>query len=327
MKKFSCNIILVFLSVFLLLNLVNAQEDRSQFPVFENVQKVAQSGYQFLKIDPSARSAGMGGASTTLEGDASTVFINPAGIATIKYISVFAGYTSWFAGMQQQTISAVMNLGDYGYVGLNAQNFDYGDIKGTKISNSDLGYEDTGNLDVTELAVGFTYGRRFTEKFGVGLTAKYCHQDLVARNSSVWAFDVGTIYSTGWHDLKIAVSIQHFGKSIRYIDEYFELPLTFRVGLAGDLLSMLNFEDQRHQLTLAVEGVNPRDFNERVHFGAEYWYNQMFAIRSGYKVNYDVEGLSIGLGIRYMGFEVDYSYSDFGNLLEAVNRFTLIANF
>ena len=302
-------------------------QSRDGFPEFENVEKVAQTGYQFLKINPGARGAAMGGAVVTLEGDATTVFWNPAGITSIEERSVFVGYTSWFADMQHLAFSAAINLGDYGIVGINAVNMDYGDIKGTAISNSELGYDDTGNLDVKELAIGLTYGRKFSDRFGVGLTIKYVSQDLIARNSSVIAFDIGTIYNTLWNDVKIAVSIQHFSGQLKYIDENFELPLTFRVGISMNALGLTDIPSEIHKLTVALEGVNPRDFSERIHIGSEYVFRKMFALRAGYKFNYDLESFSFGAGLMYSGIQVDYSYSDFGSIFGSINRISLVLNF
>lgn len=297
------------------------------FPSFENLEKVAQSGYQFLKINPGARGAGMGEAYITLEGDASVVFWNPAGISNLQGYSVFAGYTMWFADIKHQAFSAAVNLGDYGVIGLNAVNMDYGNIQGTVISNSLLGYDDIGNLNVAELAVGLTYAKRFSDKFGVGVTIKYCSQDLIAKKSSLFAFDVGTNYNTGWNDLKVAVSIQNFSTATKYIDENFVLPLTYRVGFSVDALGLANINSDLHKLTVAIEGVNPRDYSERVHLGCEYGFQDMFFIRAGYKFNYDVESFSFGAGVKYSGARIDYAYSDFGSILGNVNRVSIAFNF
>ncbi|MDZ7724423.1 MAG: PorV/PorQ family protein [candidate division KSB1 bacterium] len=229
--------------------------------------------------------------------------------------------------MKRQAVSAAFNLGSYGFLGINAVNLDNGDIKGTRISNSNLGYEDTGNLNVTEMAIGLTYAQRFTNSFGAGITVKYCEQDLIAEKSSVLAFDIGTLYNTGWNAVKVAVSVQHFSKEIKYIDENFVLPLTFRVGFSGDVLQMVNVDSEQHKLMLALEGVNPRDYSERVHIGSEYVYNDFLAIRGGYKFNYDVESFSLGVGFRHKGFQFDYSYSEFGSILGMVDRFSLVVDF
>jgi hypothetical protein len=297
------------------------------FPSFDNLEKVAQTGYQFLKISSGARGAGMGDAYITLEGDASVVFWNPAGLSSLTSNSVFVGYTMWIADIKHQAFSAAMDLGEYGVVGLNAVNVDYGNIQGTSISNSLLGYDDTGNLDVTEMAIGLSYAKRFSDKFGVGITVKYCTQDLIAKKSSIVAFDIGTNYNTGWNDLKVAVSIQNFSTEIKYLDENFVLPLTYRVGFSVDALGLASIDSEKHKLILAIEGVNPRDYSERVHIGSEYVFDNLFAIRAGYKFNYDSESISFGAGIKINGAQLDYAFSSFGSILGNVNRISILFNF
>ena len=325
MKKIYYKTYLIILIVCLFTAYLSSQS--RDFPNFENVEKVAQAGYQFLKINPVARGAGMGEAYATLEGDASVIFWNPAGISSLNDNSVFAGYTNWFADIKHEAFAAAINLGDIGVVGISAINVDYGTVQGTKISNSLLGYDDTGNLNVTELAIGLSYAKRFSDKFGAGLTVKYCSQNLIAKNSSVLAFDIGTNFNTGWNDVKVAVSIQNFSKEIKYIDENFVLPLTYRVGFSVNAFGLANITSEKHKLTLAFEGVNPRDYSERVHLGAEYGFNDMFFLRGGYKFNYDVESFSFGLGVKYLGAQIDYAYSDFGSILGNVNRVSIVFNF
>lgn len=325
MKKYLILLIVVgYIS--LLTNCLNAQI-RDDFPKFENSEKVAQTGYQFLKINPDASSAGMAETISTLEGDAGVVFGNPAGLSSLDNISIFAGYTSWFADINYQAFSAAMSLGSYGVVGINAINVDYGTIQGTQISNSLLGYDDTGNLNVVEFAIGVTYAKRFSDKFGSGVTIKYCTQDLVAKKSSIFAFDIGTNYNTGWNDLKIAVSVQNISRELKYIDENFVLPLTYRVGFSVDVLSMANLRNEIHKFNFAVEGINTRDYSERVHIGGEYIFYDIFSVRSGYKFNYDVESFSFGAGLKYKNAQFDYAYSDFGTILKNVSRVSIVYNF
>jgi len=48
----------------------------------------------------------------------------------------------------------------------------------------------------------------------------------------------------------------------------------------------------------------------------------MFALRAGYKFNYDEEGLTVGVGFRLRGVKLDYAYSDLG-VFNAVNRLSI----
>ena len=66
-------------------------------------------------------------------------------------------------------------------------------------------------------------------------------------------------------------------------------------------------------LTLAVESVFPVDFEQRYHFGAELWVQNMVAVRAGYKWNYDLESFALGAGVKQTvggrTFAIDVSYS------------------
>ena len=59
----------------------------------------------------------------------------------------------------------------------------------------------------------------------------------------------------------------------------------------------------------------------------EYAYNEMFFLRSGYKLNYDEETFSFGGGLitKFTGdtrLKIDYSWQDFGRL-ESSQKFSV----
>jgi len=305
-----------------------AQGSDAEFVSVEGFQKVAQAGYQFLKISVGTRAPGMGDAATTISGDADNVFWNPAGIAAIDGNAIFFGYTAWFADIKHMAFSTTWDAGKLGVFGLNAVGMDYGTIEGTIINGqNNIGYDDIGNIAPIEYAVGISYARGFTDKFSLGGTAKYCAQDLVEKSSNVIAFDFGTLYNTGWKDLTIGMSLQHFAKKIRYVEEYFNLPMMFRIGIGADILKLLNIESDIHQATIIVEGANPLDYSERVHLGLEYWYHNIMAIRAGYKFNYDNEDFTFGATLRLTDIDVGFAHSNFGSILGQVNRFSIHYNF
>ena len=68
--------------------------------------------------------------------------------------------------------------------------------------------------------------------------------------------------------------------------------------------------------------------------GAEYWYKQIFAARTGYFFEHAAKGgrqyLTLGVGFRYQKFGVDFSYlipGDQNNPLAETVRFSLLFNF
>jgi hypothetical protein len=119
------------------------------------------------------------------------------------------------------------------------------------------------------------------------------------------------------------MSVRNFSKEFEYERESFELPLTFNIGVSMNVMDLFDMPDQT--LLLAVDAVHPRDYTERLKFGAEYLLLDMIAVRAGYKTNHDIESFSGGLGFAYeasgMNFHIDYSYSEI-EFFDAVNRFT-----
>ncbi len=310
----------------------------------DSMDKVAQAGMQFLKIEVGARAVAMGGSYTAIGQDANAIFWNPAGLARLEGRDVAFSHTQWIADISHEAVAAAWNVGSAGTFGLSFITMNYGDIYRTEVdpSNGEHGYRGGRRfggekLGVTEMATGLAYSRSFTDRFSIGAHVKYVHQQLgsnyfeseagetkVKNTAGDVAVDFGTLYYVGIQDLRFAMSIQHFARDMTYVRESFEMPLTFRVGMAMNVFSAFNVSGQ--SLTVSVEGIHPRDNTEQIHLGGEYWFDNLVALRAGYVMNHDQQSFSAGAGINYglgsTNLKVDYAYSDFG-VFANVHRFTL----
>ena len=309
-------------------------------PSHATIKKVAQTGLQFLKVDVGARSAAMGGAFMMVGDDANAMFYNPAGIGLMQNgFDFFVARTQWIADISYNAGGLAKKLGNWGNVGVSVIYCDYGsDIVGTRLATNDQGYVETGNLEFGAYAVGLTYAKMLTNKFTVGAQIKYATQNLgqnlfangktVENKVSGLAYDFGTIFYPGFKSFRLGMSIRNFSPQFKYQNTAFQLPLTFTIGFAMDVLDFMG--DHKNSLLLAIDAIHPRDYTERINLGAEYWFMNMFALRGGYKFNYDEESLSGGIGIKSklggLGLRVEYSYSDFG-VFNAVNRVSLGISF
>jgi hypothetical protein len=121
--------------------------------------------------------------------------------------------------------------------------------------------------------------------------------------------------------------LANFGPDMKFITEPYPLPIDFRFGTSIDVLNTSN-----SRLIFAAQGSHPNDNLEKYNFGLEYWFNDMFALRTGKKFNYDyydeddaAGGMTFGAGARVpissIMVSVDYAYQDMG-WLDSVNRFT-----
>ena len=321
MKKIYILLIVVFLS-FVIFS-----------PSLASLNKVGQTGLQFLKVDVGARAAGMGGAYLMIGQDATAMFFNPAGIAMVSQFDAFVTQTKWIADISYNAAGAVYTWENVGSFGINLVYADYGEVIGTRVATNEKGFEETGNLKSSAYAVGLTYARRLTEKFTIGGSIKSAQQHLgsnsyedgVSQENKVsgLSFDFGTVFYPGFYpSFRLGMAVRNFSAQFKYEEESFQLPLQFIIGFAFDVLDLAG--DHNNSLLFSFDYSHPRDYTPRVHFGAEYLFMGMFALRAGYKLNYDVEGASGGLGFvkDFDGFGVrlGWSYSNV-EVFDAVNRF------
>ena len=310
-------------------------------------QKVGTTSFQFLKVMPTARATAMGDAYVSLAQGSEALFWNPAGVASTTGHSVTATHIPYLVDTRVSSVGYSFSAGNFGQLGVQLQSVDYGDLVETRADR--LGFDENGNYNPgltgntfspTAFAVGVTYARSLTDRFSTGITAKYVRESLYegdfagadgALSTSAGAplFDVGIQYETGFKSLDLAMSVQNFGPEVAFVDERFAAPLTFRLGVAGNLIGADGIVQQNatNRLTVAYDLLQPNDYDQQMQFGVEYAFADIVALRSGYKMNYDVEGFTFGAGLNAdMGgakLGVDYSYGGMGDFLDAVHRITI----
>ncbi|MDZ7341639.1 MAG: PorV/PorQ family protein [candidate division KSB1 bacterium] len=304
-------------------------------------EKLAQTGFNFLSVGSIGRASAMGETFTTVEGVSSALFYNPAGLARMNHLlDVAVSWNSWIADITHNSLSLAVapRQGHYGVVGFSFLWVDYGEFLGTMVWNNSRGFIDTENFSPRAMAIGLGYGKSLTDKFSVGGQMKYVTQSAgrsvtpdinspsglgVAKSVlSVIAFDFGTIYQTGFKSLAFGMSVRNFSEEIKFEQEGFQLPLTFRIGLAMNLMDFWEQYSQTHALLLAVDAVHPRSHGEYLSLGLEYTLLKLFALRAGYISNQDEFQFTYGLGIHKFGLSVDYAYMPAG-VFDDVQRITI----
>lgn len=320
---------------------------QAQLNVGEEQRKLAQSGLKFLSLTTDPRAAGMGDAVTSLEWGSQAMFFNPAGMSRFDgYTNVSLGYIDWIADIQYNFATAAFRpaRGRYGVFGVNVLAVDYGDMQATIRADTDEGFIDIGTFKPTAFAVGVGYANAITERFAVGGNVKFVNQNLGAsvlriedgdqvktdNKVNVVAFDFGVLYNVGFRSLNFAMSVRNFSQEIRYEEELFQLPLTFRIGLSVNMMDIFNQHESPHQLIVSVDAERPRDYYEQLKVGGEYTFYNTLSLRAGYVFPSDEEGISLGVGLQQAlsGYHlgVDYAYSSFG-IFSNVHRFSLQFSF
>jgi hypothetical protein len=302
----------------------------------------------FLKIEPSARIAGMGNAGVTIMNDLQGTYYNPAAIGDLTGYGVQFTHSPWLADIAYNYATVGLAFEGIGSFFASVTHLGSGEID-VRTVEKPLG---TGErYSVTNLAFGLGYGRRISEQFALGVQVTFLNEQIWNSSLSAWAFSVGTIYRTGRDGLTIGASIANFGTAAQYDgrdlrilydanpDKYgdngslpgslltddFPLPIVFRLGVGMPVMI-----GDENRLTWAVDAFHPSDNTESVSFGAEWVYQELLALRLGYQNLFmdDSEvGLTAGAGVRYWfddrnGVMFDYAWADHGRL-EQTHRITV----
>ena len=305
------------------------------------------SGAQFLKMDVDARVVGMGGANVAFSQGAMALYYNPAGIANMDKHSLALSYTDWVSDIKYNYIAYETPLSGFGNIGVHVAVLSMGNMDVTTLDQPDGTGETFG---ANSWVFGISNAYQLTNRFAFGITAKYIRQKISELTAGAVAFDIGTLYNTGFKTLRIAMSTRNFGTDTKFDGKDLEttfdadsnsstapilikkettadpLPLSFRLGVAYDFV----FNEQS-KLMAALDGYNTRDRGQQASLGLEYSWRNRLAIRAGYKMRTDEEGVALGAGYdfeipRFGNIGINYAWADVGRL-QSAHRFSLSMTF
>lgn len=302
-------------------------------------QRAGTSSGTFLRIGVGARAVGMGESFVAVANDPSAIFWNPAGLASLQRRELAGSHIEWPADIHYDHVTLVLPSRRLG--GSLALQFG---VLATEIDEtSEFEPFGTGRtFTYSDLVLGASYARRWTDKLLVGAGAKYVREDLGSQVggpvTTAVLFDVGSIFYLGLGSVRIATSLTNFGSTLKpsgqYVSPYsgeirsydgFDPPLMFRYGLAFEPI-----ENAHQRLTTTFEVNQPADNEQLVKAGAEWTYNRMFALRGGYNFRADEMKLSAGAGFAgELGDRrgtLDYAWTD-GGILGSVHRLSFGVRF
>ena len=315
-------------------------------------QKVGSTSMQFLKVLPSARGAALGEAYSVWASGAEAMFWNPAGLALVDGQEFSLTYTDWLFDAKQGAFAYGTFIRGFGAVGVQVQYVDFGVFEESTnerpfISNPDQPGLTGRTFRPYSYVVGATYARHLTDRFALGLGVKYAFESLfdqatvsaqvrqgvfdeVSTRANGVLFDFGIRYETGFRSIQIGSSVQNFGADVSYAVESYPVPLLFRIGIAADLVGTNGLFASGHeanQIRAAFDIFHPNDYAQQMHFGLEYEFANILALRGGYKFEYDSDGLTLGAGLQHtmgdLGLAIDYSFGSMGTYLGNVQRISV----
>ncbi|MFQ6618401.1 MAG: PorV/PorQ family protein, partial [Fidelibacterota bacterium] len=173
------------------------------------VSKAGTNAGQFLKIGVGARATAMGGAFVATADDATAIYWNPAGLASLQRNEALFLHIQWLADIKYNFVGiAVPSKYIGGTFGLFATSLSVPEDEVRTVYEP----EGTGEkFDASDVAVGFSYARNLTDRFSLGFNAKFIKQRIWTMSSSAAALDIGTLFRSQFKDLKIGISMSNFG--------------------------------------------------------------------------------------------------------------------
>jgi hypothetical protein len=284
----------------------------------------ALDAYNFVT---GARAAGMGGTAVAVVSDVTALQWNPAGLARSSSFSAMLSHLVWVAGINYSYIGAAVpvpagwaGLPVNGTAGVSVQMLNYGSIESTRglaaaVDASDLGFTVGGGLRVAELV-------------STGIAFKFFHHALAGSGVSEGAIDAGAAYEAVPDRLSIGLAVQNLGYSGSLEGRRPPLPSSAKLGFA------FGFDMTREPVP--IEGEEPGWYpkvrmllsgdiiayqrGEPVNYtmGAEAGLNEILFARVGFlsaiRAAGAGAGISAGLGVKFMGFRLDYAYGSVGEL-------------
>lgn len=303
---------------------------------------------QFLKIEPSSRNTAIGTAGTSLYGEASSVYYNPASLGRLQGMDAQFTFNEWIADIKISYAAVALNLSNLGTFSLTVTSLSSGEIDVTTVDQP-LG---TGErYTVNDFALGLGYGLMLTDRVSVGVQLSYFQESIWHSSLMGFAMNFGVQYQLEPGGLTLGASVTNFGPRASYsgrdlfvnfdfdsklngdndripadlrTDSY-GLPTTFHVGASYPIKIM---DDQ--SVTLCVDAKHPNDNNESVNAGLEWNIMNNFFVRGGYRDIFlqDSEGglvLGAGVMVSFSGsnkVKFDYAWADYGRL-NKTHRFTV----
>lgn len=265
--------------------------------------------FSFLKIDPGARAAALGGTALLNSGE-SCVFTNPALLADLPGASMTAGHNQWYGDAVQNFLAWNFPLGSF-RCAAGARFVHVGNLEMREGATS----EPVTTFSAWDLSIHGAAGVRLG-MFDLGLGLKVLREKIWTESASGFAADLGVAVRPA-DDLYLAFAVQHAGPSVTMVEEDYRLPVTWRTG------ARYGFPLPLGRASLSAEIGKSLDNSPFGGTGLEYEPSKWLTLRFGARFGNETGDLTFGTGLNAGGWGLDYAFVPSDHALGTVHRFTL----
>jgi len=268
---------------------------------------VAQEGTggtrSVFHVGAGARGIALGGAFSSIGDDASVLFYNPAALRLNQRLNVLVSHLPLFSGFSDASyeyLGLVYPTVSAGAFGFGIMTIGTGDIRGF-----DEFSRETESLTYREsqaiLGYAFDLPWRYIGAVTAGTSVKILSQRVGDFSDTGTGLDLGFIYRPRWiRGVTIGCNLQDaIGAETKLVAVSDKVYRTIMIG-AGYTRVFANGSS----LALALQMDMPELDENEFRVGAEYTIKQL----ASFRVGFDAEKITAGIGIAWHGFGVDYGY-------------------
>ena len=305
--------------------------------IYENV---ATSAANWLNIETGTAAIGMAGAHTSIGKGISSTPYNPANLSSMPNNELFFSKSYYLVGISHNVLGYSRRLSKSDVVGFHLFYLSSGDIEETTYLFP-MGTDKF--FTVQNYNFSLVYSRQIIKNLQLGTNLKYIREEIASTFMHSVAMDLGLKFNMS-RIIQLGLSFNHIGPKVQFqgpgleifVDDdvdisgsvvksvsQFKLPFTIRFGVATDLFGKKGILKSRsHQLTVAQDLIKSNDYKLMSSTGIEYSWRKFAFLRSGVHLNHDTALLSLGAGIHWKRFEINYAFVNY-QILDATHQFGL----
>jgi hypothetical protein len=267
------------------------------------------TGADVLKARLSARAAAMGEAHVAFSEDLSAFSYNPAGLSRLKGPQLGFLHFGQVAGIGVEDVAYAHPL-EFGSLGLNLVFRGQPDIANPLAQDAPV--------SAWDLVLGLGYAVKPSywldglpeslRETRAGIGVKYLRSHLSRYDADGVAVDLG-LQTPLAEGLELGLAALNLGPPVKFIEQSDPLPATLVGGLKRRFEPLWG-----NQLNLGADVEAPLQGRLRLHFGAEDWLGDGFALRAGYLLDNEqsLNGFTAGFGVKLdqegLIFTFDYAF-------------------
>ncbi len=276
-------------------------------------QSAGNTGLAFLKFSYGARNAAMGDIGNVISNDVTSLFYNPSRLTSIKNAELLFMHNAWIQDVNSEIIGASFRLKNIPFaVGVNSSRISDIEVR-TKPGNYD------SKFDAQYFFGSLSSAIKLYKELSLGLTIKYYYEGMLEHDAQGIGFDFGANYKL-INKIDISAAVRNVGSMTEMKDEKTNLPSEIRFGIGSEY----EIQSIKSKVSGGVEYQKYFDVDDsHFHFGLEFLFNQVFALRGGYMTNYEAKDFTFGFGLIWGRLNFDYVYIPFSYDLGSGNLFSI----